>query len=113
MVVVAGRVPWWALLETTGRKSGRRRMTPVGNGLRGDTFWIVSEHGRSSDYVANLVAQPRVRVFVGRRWRSGTARLVPDDDARARLRALPRLNSAVVGLIGSDLTTIRIDLDPE
>ena len=36
-----------ALLETTGRKSGQPRRVPVGNGLRGDTFWIVTEHGRA------------------------------------------------------------------
>src|SRR6185295_355273 len=40
-----------ALLETTGRKSGQPRRVPVGNGLRGDTFWIVSEHGYGADYV--------------------------------------------------------------
>jgi hypothetical protein len=33
----------YALLETTGRKSGQLRQTPVGNGARGDTFWTVAE----------------------------------------------------------------------
>jgi hypothetical protein len=33
-----------ALLETTGRKSGLARRVPVGNGLRGSHFWIVTEH---------------------------------------------------------------------
>jgi hypothetical protein len=28
----------FALLETVGRRSGKRRLTPVGNGLLGDTF---------------------------------------------------------------------------
>jgi hypothetical protein len=28
----------FALLETIGNKTGRRRLTPVGNGLDGDTF---------------------------------------------------------------------------
>ncbi len=40
-----------ALLETTGRKSGEPRRTPVGTGLRGDAFWIVTEHGYASSYV--------------------------------------------------------------
>jgi hypothetical protein len=43
----AGMVPpGYVLLETVGRKSGKRRITPVGNGLVGDTLWIVTEHGR-------------------------------------------------------------------
>jgi deazaflavin-dependent oxidoreductase (nitroreductase family) len=103
-----------ALLETTGRKSGRPRRVPVGNGLRGDTFWIVSEHGRHSDYVKNIEADPRVRVKVGRRWRTGTAHVLPDDDVEARMRMLNRpSNDRAVRIMGSDLLTIRIDLDPD
>jgi hypothetical protein len=34
-----------ALLETVGHRSGLRRVTPVTNGLDGDVFWIVTEHG--------------------------------------------------------------------
>ncbi|MEA2429822.1 MAG: hypothetical protein QOI19_295, partial [Thermoleophilaceae bacterium] len=47
-----------ALLETTGRKSGQKRVTPVGYGLRGDVFWIVTEHGWASAYVKNIQADP-------------------------------------------------------
>src|SRR4051794_16044332 len=35
-------VPGWSLLETTGRKTGLKRTTPVGDGLEGSTFWIVA-----------------------------------------------------------------------
>ena len=35
--------PFYALLETTGRISGKARRTPVGNGLDGDTFWVITE----------------------------------------------------------------------
>ena len=101
-----------ALLETTGRRSGVPRRVPVGNGLRGDTFWIVSEHGFESDYVKNIQADPHVRVKVGRIWREGTAQVMPDDDVRARMRALGRpANDAMVRLAGSRLMTVRIDLD--
>jgi hypothetical protein len=40
-----------ALLETKSRNSGLPRRVPVGNGLCGDAFWIVTEHGYSADYV--------------------------------------------------------------
>ena len=105
-------LPGVAILETVGRKSGLPRRNPVGNGLDGDTFWIVAEHGRKAAYVRNIEANPRVRVKVGRTWRSGTAHLMPEDDPRARQRSLPKLNAAVVRLMGSDLLTVRIDLDP-
>jgi deazaflavin-dependent oxidoreductase (nitroreductase family) len=103
----------WAILETTGRRSGKTRRNPVGNGLVGDTFWIVAEHGRRAGYVRNLTASPRVRVKVGGRWRAGLARVLPDDDPLERQRALGRrLNSAIVRAMGTDLLTVRIDLDP-
>jgi deazaflavin-dependent oxidoreductase (nitroreductase family) len=103
-----------ALLETTGRKSGQPRRVPVGNGLRGDTFWIVTEHGNSADYVKNIRKSPRVRVKVGRRWRSGTAHVLEDDDVRERLRMLRRpVNDALVRTVGTELLTVRVDLDPE
>ena len=35
----------FALLETTGRRTGLTRHTPVGNGLDADTFWLVAAHG--------------------------------------------------------------------
>ena len=52
-----------------------------------------------------------MRVRIGGQWRSGTAHLLPDDDADERLRQPPGLNSALVRLMGSDLLTIRVDLD--
>jgi deazaflavin-dependent oxidoreductase (nitroreductase family) len=83
-----------ALLETTGRRTGRRRVTPVTNGLDGDRFWIVSEHGPRSSYVRNLVADPEVRVRIGRRWRRGQARVV-DDDPSVRLEQIAKHEEAL------------------
>jgi len=74
-------------------------------------FWLVSEFGDRSQYIRNIKANNRVRVRLHGRWYTGTAQPLPEDDARARLRALPRGNSAVVQLVGTDLLTVRIDLD--
>jgi deazaflavin-dependent oxidoreductase (nitroreductase family) len=102
----------WALLETRGRRTGLPRVVPIGNGLRGDTFWIVTEHGYHADYVRNIRAEPRVRVKVRGRWRSGTAHLLPHDDPYARLRALRRpLNDALLLAIGTEQLVVRVDLD--
>ncbi|MBV8159629.1 MAG: nitroreductase family deazaflavin-dependent oxidoreductase [Acidimicrobiia bacterium] len=112
----------YALLETTGRRSGRPRRIPVGNGLVGDTFWIVAEHGYAANYVRNLMRDPHVRVKVRRgvrpTWREGVAVVLADDDPHARQWLLGRrhplraLNAAVVRVMGTELLTVRIDLDP-
>jgi deazaflavin-dependent oxidoreductase (nitroreductase family) len=101
-----------ALLETRGRKSGVPRRTPIGNGLRDDRFWIVTEHGYGADYVKNIQADPRVRVKVGPTWQAGTAHILPDDDPKERLRWLRRpVNDSMLRLVGTQQITIRIDLD--
>jgi deazaflavin-dependent oxidoreductase (nitroreductase family) len=101
------------VLETTGRKSGQARRTPVGNGLRGGEFWIVAEHGFGAAYVKNIEANPRVRVKVGRRpWREGSAHILPDDDPYERMRVLKRPgNDFAVRMNATQLLVIRVDLD--
>lgn len=112
-------VPGTAILETVGRRSGQARRTPVTDGLDGQTFWIVAEHGGGAAYVRNIEANPRVRVRIGRKWRTGTARALPGDDPQARLKAIRRtrrrstVNAATVALMQTDLLTLRVDLDPE
>ncbi len=113
--------PGYALLETVGRKSGKSRRTPVGDGRVGGQFWLVAEHGMNAAYVRNIARNPRVRVKVGdrlrTRWLTGTAHLLPDDDPRERQRWLASQrpgagsNAAVVRFFGTSLLSIRIDLD--
>ncbi len=126
VVALLGRgvpLPGLVLLETTGRRTGRPRRTGVTDGRAGDVLWLIAEYGRSAGYVRNLEAEPRVRVLVFERgrpvWRTGTAQVLPDDDARARQRWLAgtgawrALNSLAVRAMGTELTTVRIDLDPQ
>jgi deazaflavin-dependent oxidoreductase (nitroreductase family) len=114
MRLVAGRFAGApALLETIGRRSGLPRATPVGDGLAGNKFWIIAEHGRHSDWVRNIEANPAVRVKVRGRWRRGTAHPMPADDPIARQRDMDKLNASIVRLVGTDLLTVRVDLDPE
>jgi len=114
-------VPGYALLETTGRKTGRPRRTPVGNGRVGDQFWIIAEHGRKAGYVRNTEQNPRMRIKLPdgfrARWHTGIAHLMPDDDPRERQRWLAAQlpssarNAAAVRLFGTELLTVRIDLE--
>jgi deazaflavin-dependent oxidoreductase (nitroreductase family) len=105
----------FALLETTGRRTGLPRHTPVGNGLgpAGDVFWLFAVHGTQADYVRNIRQDPRVRVKISGRWRDGTAVLLPDDDAVARSRSMPYQWDASIGRLMATLPmTIRVDLSP-
>jgi deazaflavin-dependent oxidoreductase (nitroreductase family) len=116
--LVGVRPPDVVLLETTGRKSGKPRRTPVGARREGDSLWLVAEHGRNAAYVRNIQASPHVRVKMRGGWRTGSAHPMPNDDVRERLRVLSKgkpglvLNSAVVRLMATDPMTVRIDLDP-
>jgi deazaflavin-dependent oxidoreductase (nitroreductase family) len=113
--------PGYALLETIGRKSGKPRRTPVGNGRVGSQFWIVAEHGHKAGYVCNIRSNPRVRLMLRdglrSRWYPGTAHLLSDDDPCQRQRWLAKqlpssaTNAAAVRFFGTDLLTVRIDLD--
>jgi len=113
--------PGDALLETTGRRTGRPRQTPVCDGLDGETFWLVAQHGPRADWVKNIRANPRVRVRFragsGVGWRAGTAHILDDDDPRERQRLLGRGHPArrlclcASAAMGTDPLTVRIDLD--
>ena len=88
------------------------------NGLDGDVFWLVTEHGRRANYVRNIEAQPRVRVKAGRGWRLGTAQIVDEnpDERLQKIEALnrhARTNAQVVRRTGTEHLVIRIDLDAE
>jgi deazaflavin-dependent oxidoreductase (nitroreductase family) len=112
--------PGDALLETTGRHTGRPHHTPVCDGSQGETFWLIAQHGRRADYVRNIEAHPRVKVRTAPHgdWRAGTARVLHDDDPRQRLQTLGqgdlwrRLCLAASRTMGTNLLTVRIDLDP-
>ncbi len=113
--------PGYTLLETIGRRSGKPRRTPVGNGRVGNEFWIVAEHGSKAGYVRNIESNPRVRLKLRdglrAKWCGGTAHLLPDDDPRERQRWLATKvpgsarNAAAVRLFGTKLLPVRIGLD--
>ena len=105
-----GVPPSNVLVETTGRRSGKRRRNVVGMHVDGSTGWVVAEHGRHAGFVRNLEAHPDVRVCLRRRWRPARAEVVTDDDPIARLESFGRPGHAsAVTRFGSDLLTIRFD----
>ena len=108
--------PGMALIETTGRKSGEIRHTPVNCMADGDTLWLIAQHGRHAGWVLNFEADPAVRVRRGRTWRSGTAELLPDDDVRARTATFAKTaagrvaTAAMFRALESQPATVRVAL---
>ena len=106
----AGWAPWWVILETTGRRSGRPRHTPLARGpMTEATLWLVSVHGKQANFVKNLVAQPDVRVRHRRRWLTGRATVEPIDPARLRqFNFYARMGPKTLGI---DPVLVKVDLD--
>ena len=107
-----------ALVETIGRRSGAVRHTPVvAHTADGETLWLIAQHGEHAGWVRNFQASPQVRVRVGRRWRTGTAELLPDDDVRARIRTFSdsavgrAITAATFRALESQPVTVRIALE--
>ncbi len=110
VAVWSGLVPGFVLVETTGRRSGKRRLNVVGMKVEGDTGWVVAEHGRHAGYVNNLEANADVRVRMHRRWRAARAHVLDDDDPQARLDSFHRRShQAAVRRFGTDLLTIQFE----
>jgi deazaflavin-dependent oxidoreductase (nitroreductase family) len=110
-----------AILETRGRVSGKLRRNPVGNGRKGDQFWIIAEHGRRAGWVHNIQHDPRVRVQLRlglrHRWVDGIATVRPGEDPLARQRQiiawhpLRALNAVNVRVFGADLLVVHVQLE--
>lgn len=111
-IVVMRWFPGWAVIETSGRRTGEPRQVPIGGRRIGNSFWFVAADPQEAAYVKNIEANPHVRVQIGRTWRSGVAHLLPEDDARKRMVRLNPANGLFIGLAGKDHLTIRVDLDP-
>jgi deazaflavin-dependent oxidoreductase (nitroreductase family) len=78
----------YCYLETTGRVSGRPREIEIWFGLDGATLYMLSGGGDRSDWVRNLMRDPRVSVRIADETRRGRARVVEDPEEAARSRRL-------------------------
>ena len=66
------------LLTTTGRKSGKQRITPVQYEEINGTLYIGSARGSRADWVRNIDADPHIEVRVKSRHFRGIATLITD-----------------------------------
>ena len=88
------------LLTTTGRKSGKKRVTPLQYEKIGEDYYLGAARGVKADWVRNIQSNPQVEIRVGAKQVQGTAEVVTDpsrfaDFIEVRLERHPRL----IGLI--------------
>lgn len=84
------------LLTTIGRKSGKRRVTPLQYEMIDDDYYVGAARGLKADWVHNIQSDPHVEVRVGSKYFRGTAELVVDpskfaDFMEVRLKRHPRM----------------------
>ncbi len=88
------------LLTTTGRKSGRQRVTPLQYEEIDGLYYLGAARGLKADWVRNIQSCPQVEIRVGAKHFRGCAEVVNDpskfaDFMEVRLRRHPRM----IGLI--------------
>ena len=88
------------LLITTGRRSGKKRVTPLQYEMIGCDYYLGSARGTKSDWVRNIQLDPQVEVHVGAKHFYGTAEVISNpskfaDFMEVRLERHPRM----IGLI--------------
>ncbi|MGE5138649.1 MAG: nitroreductase/quinone reductase family protein [Rudaea sp.] len=66
------------LLTTVGRRSGRKRVTPLQYEEVEGTIFVASARGEKADWFKNLVACPQVHVQVGTRQLDAVAEPITD-----------------------------------
>jgi deazaflavin-dependent oxidoreductase (nitroreductase family) len=84
------------LLTTTGRKSGKKRVTPLQYEKIGEDYYLGAARGLNADWVRNIQSNPQVELRVGAKHVHGTAEIVTDpsrfaDFLEVRLERHPRL----------------------
>jgi len=102
-------------LETTGRRSGRTRVTPLSYERIDGVVHVVSARGDRADWYLNLVAHPDVVMRIGTRRVAGRAEPITDPERCAdllerRLHAHPRRWGRLLRAFGAGREPSREDL---
>jgi deazaflavin-dependent oxidoreductase (nitroreductase family) len=84
--------PEFLYLTTRGRRSGQPREIEIWFTRRDGRYYVIAERGGESQWVRNLVADPRVRVRVDTAEFDARARVI-DADREAALHRIVQLLS--------------------
>lgn len=91
------------VLTHTGRRSGQRRRTPVNYALLDGDVYCTAGFGRISDWYRNLLADPRVELWLPDGWWAGLSEDVSDHPDRLTILRQVIIASGFAGpLFGVD-----------
>ncbi len=104
------------VLTTLGRKTGKRRSTPLQYEEVGGIYYVAAARGAKADWYRNLVACPEVEVVVGEKRFITQARPTTDvseiaDFLELRLRKHPYFMAIMMRLEGLPSKHKRVDLE--
>jgi len=89
------------VIETVGRRSGRRHRIPVGYMDDEGRIIVVVEDGLHANWVRNALARDgRLRIHLRGHWRGATLRML-DDDPEVYLARMNRVHAGFVRLESS------------
>jgi len=96
------------IIETVGRRSGKRRRIPVGFFDDGGRIIVVVEDGGRADWVRNALANDgHLRIHLRGAWRPARLRIL-DTDPESWLRRMNRVHAAFVRLEASTPGVVEI-----
>lgn len=104
-ILSSSQLPWFLLwpprdygvLETTGRKSGKRRRCCLRIVNNGDQAALVAIGGSGVGWLANLAATPACRLRLRGGWHTATARIVDELPADLHARYLDSVGAFCFG----------------
>ena len=96
------------IVETVGRRSGKRRRIPVGYLDDGGRIIVVVEDGSRAHWVRNALAnEDRLRIHLRGAWRPARLRIL-DADPESYLRWMSRVHAAFARLESSTPGVVEI-----
>jgi deazaflavin-dependent oxidoreductase (nitroreductase family) len=101
------------VMETVGRKTGRRRLVPMGCLKDVDRLLVVAEHGRRSDWLRNALAAPgsKVRLWLAGRPYTGRVHVLDDEDPEELLARIGnKVHTATIRTMAHEPCVVAIDL---
>lgn len=87
------------VLETLGRKSGRRVRTPLVATRLGGYVLVATVRGKRSQWILNLVADPAARIWLGGRARDARAFVIHEDKRFRAPKSFPRPVRLVIEIL--------------
>ena len=100
------------VLETFGRHTGKRRLTPMGCLEDGDRLLVVAEHGRRADWVRNALHAGVVRLWLAGRPHQARIRVLDDAEPEALLERMGnRVHTATIHAMAHEPCVVAFELN--